>query len=105
LEFYYDKVLVEAAVSSRPALPATVLRLPKVYGPEDNTYNVGEASTPTVAERLRFLPYRAGPALFDKAANFEQDIVYDTSRIRRELGYSEVIEERKAMIDLLGGAS
>jgi nucleoside-diphosphate-sugar epimerase len=146
LEFYYDKVLVEAAVSSRPDLPATILRLPKVYGPEDNsdlstvyafrqhphwrwthgfvdnvaaaialavaddraagkTYNVGEASTPTVAERLRFLPDRAGHALFDKAANFEQDIVYDTGRIRRELGYREVIEERKAMIGLLGGAS
>jgi nucleoside-diphosphate-sugar epimerase len=146
LEFYYDKVLVETAVSSRPDLPATILRLPKVYGPEDNgdlstvygfrhhpdwrwthgfvdnvaaaialavmddratgkIYNVGEASTPTVGERLRFLPDRPGHAVFDKAANFEQDIVYDTSRISRELGYREVIEERKAMIDLLGGKS
>jgi nucleoside-diphosphate-sugar epimerase len=142
LEFYYDKVLVEAAVSSRRDLPATILRLPKVYGPEDNrdlstvysfrqhpgwrwthgfvdnvaaaiglavlddraagkTYNVGEASTPTVAERLRFLPDRPQDALFAQAANFEQDIVYDTSRIRRELGYREVIDEREAMIDLL----
>jgi nucleoside-diphosphate-sugar epimerase len=144
LEFYYDKVLVEAAVSSRPDLPATILRLPKVYGSEDNsdlstvyafrqhpdwrwthgfvdnvaaaialavvddraagkTYNVGEASTPTVAERLRFLPDRPDRALFDKAANFEQDIVYDTSRIRRELGFREMIEEREAMMNLLRG--
>ena len=141
LEFYYDKVLVEAA-SSRPDLPATILRLPKVYGPEDNhdlstvysfrhypdwrwthgfvdnvaaaialavlddraagkTYNVGEASTPTVAERLRFLPARPDHALFDRTANFEQDIVYDTSRIRRELGYREVVDERKAMVNLV----
>jgi nucleoside-diphosphate-sugar epimerase len=144
LEFYYDKLLVEAAVSSRPDLPATILRLPKVYGPEDNadlstvysfrqhpgwrwthgfvdnvaaaialtvlddravgrTYNVGEASTPTVAERLSFLPDRPGHVLYDKAANFEQDIAYDTSRIRRELGYCEVMDERKAMLDLLRG--
>jgi nucleoside-diphosphate-sugar epimerase len=144
LEFYYDKVLVEAAVSSRRDLPATILRLPKVYGPEDNrdlstvygfrrhpcwwwthgfvdnvaaaialavlddraagkTYNVGEPSTPTVAERLRFLPDRPDHPLFDKAANFDQDIVYDTSRIRRELGYREVTDERRAMINLLRG--
>ena len=142
LEFYYDKVFVEAAISSRPDLPATILRLPKVYGPEDNrdlstvysfrhhpnwrwthgfvdnvaaaialavlddraagkTYNVGEASTPTVGERLRFLPDRPAQALFDQPANFEQDIVYDTSRIRRELGYREVVDERKAMVDLV----
>jgi nucleoside-diphosphate-sugar epimerase len=144
LEFYYDKVLVEAAVSSRADLPATILRLPKVYGPEDNadlstvygfrhhpdwrwthgfvdnvaaaialavvddraagkTYNVGEVSTPTVAERLEFLPDRPDHALFDQPANFEQDIAYDTGRIRRELGYREMIEERTAMIDLLRG--
>src|SRR5215211_6924010 len=41
LDFYYDKVLVEAAVSARSDLPATILRLPKVYGPEDN----GDLST------------------------------------------------------------
>ena len=144
LEFYYDKVLVEAVVSSSPDLPATILRLPKVYGPEDNsdlstvysfrqhpgwrwthgfvdnvaaaialavlddraagkTYNVGEEFTPTVAERLRFLPDQPDHALSDMAANFEQDIVYDTSRIRRELGYREVMDERNAMIDLVRG--
>ena len=70
---------------------------------QGGTYNVGEASTPTVAERLGFLPERSDYALFDKRANFEQDIVYDTGRIRRELGYCEVIEERAAMIDLLRG--
>jgi nucleoside-diphosphate-sugar epimerase len=36
LESYYEKILVERTVSSNPSLPATILRLPKVYGPDDN---------------------------------------------------------------------
>jgi nucleoside-diphosphate-sugar epimerase len=35
IDEYYDKVQVETAISSDPALPATILRLPMVYGPED----------------------------------------------------------------------
>jgi nucleoside-diphosphate-sugar epimerase len=33
--FNYEKILVERAVMSEPDLPATVLRLPMVYGPGD----------------------------------------------------------------------
>jgi nucleoside-diphosphate-sugar epimerase len=36
LEFWYDKVLAEEGLRSDSRLPATILRLPKVYGPEDN---------------------------------------------------------------------
>ncbi len=37
----YDKILVEQAVRSEPdALPATVLRLPMVYGPGDNQHRM-----------------------------------------------------------------
>lgn len=138
LEYHYDKILVEAAAGSRPDLPATILRLPKVYGPEDNTelmtvygfrdhpswrwthghvenvahaitlaitddratgriYNVGEQSTPTIGERLEQLPRRADVPLLSADLNFAQDIAYDTSRIRLELGYQEVIEEAGAM--------
>ncbi len=32
----YDKVLAERALASEPALPATILRFPKIYGPNDN---------------------------------------------------------------------
>jgi nucleoside-diphosphate-sugar epimerase len=35
LDDEYDKVQVERAISSEPELPATVLRLPMVYGPGD----------------------------------------------------------------------
>lgn len=33
--FNYEKILMERAVMSAPDLPATVLRLPMVYGPGD----------------------------------------------------------------------
>lgn len=33
--YHYDKILMERAVASAPDLPATVLRLPMVYGPGD----------------------------------------------------------------------
>lgn len=140
LEYFYDKILAEREISAEPDLPATILRLPKVYGPGDNAdlatvygfrnhpdwrwthgfvenvaaaialavtnenakgriYNVGEESTPTVRERLNYLPPRPDAALIDKDRNFDQDVAYDTSRIRSELGYVESSTERQAMID------
>ena len=139
LEYFYDKILAEREVSSDPRLAATILRLPKVYGPGDNAdlatvygfrnhpnwrwthgfvenvaaaialavvderakgriYNLGEASTPSVSERLNFLPPRPDAPIFDKDANFDQDVAYDTRLIRYELGYEEPIPERQAMI-------
>lgn len=53
-------------------------------------YNVGERHTPTVAERLKGLPPSPIP-VSSMPAQFEQDIVYDTERIRQELGYEEVV--------------
>ncbi len=35
MAYDYEKILVERAARSEPALPATVLRLPSVYGPGD----------------------------------------------------------------------
>lgn len=131
LGYYYEKILVEQCASSAPDLPATVLRLPKVYGPGNNAdlgtvyqfrnhpdwrwthgyvenvahaivlaavdprasgriYNVGEEHTPTVAERLRALPESNIPAA-EMRANFAQDLAYDTTLIRKELGYREPI--------------
>jgi nucleoside-diphosphate-sugar epimerase len=139
LEFYYDKVLVERTIAVDARLPATILRLPKVYGPGDRNadlstvydfrahpqwrwthgfvenvaqaivlaieseaaagriYNVGEETTPTIAERLRYLPARPDTPLPAQTENFAQDIVYDTGAIRSELGYREEIPERDAM--------
>ncbi|MEP9347437.1 NAD-dependent epimerase/dehydratase family protein [Xanthobacter sp. KR7-225] len=137
----YDKVLAEQAVRSAADLDWTILRLPKVYGPQDNAdlatvygfadapewrwthgyvenvaagiatatthsaarnaiFNVGEAVTPTMGERLALLPERPGgwPQLphFD----YGQPLVLDTRRIRRELGHVDVIDESSAMMEL-----
>lgn len=65
-------------------------------------YNVGEEYTPTVAERLAQLPPRSPHEAAPMAANFEQDIVFDTTRIRRELGYAEPVGYEEALRRTLG---
>lgn len=142
----YDKTLVERTVQSARDLAWTILRLPKVYGPEDNgdlatvygfaaapawrwthghvenvaaaivagathpqacdeIFNVGEAVTPTMGERLAHLPQRNGapPALppFD----YRQPLVIDTAKIRERLGYADVVDERLAMETLAAAAA
>jgi nucleoside-diphosphate-sugar epimerase len=54
-------------------------------------YNVGEEHTPTVGERLARLPDSDLTVAAHTSYNFEQHLVYDTSRIRRELGFREVV--------------
>ncbi len=139
LEYYYEKLLVEREIAADARLPATILRLPKVYGADDNAdlrsvygfrmhpqwrwthgfvenvakaivmaveeesasgriYNVGEETTPTMAMRLSYLPARPGAPIAHEPGNFSQDIVYDTSAIRREVGYREDVPERDAML-------
>ena len=139
LEHFYDKVLAEKALAADRRLPVTILRLPNVYGPEDNanlwsvynfrarphwrwthgyvenvahaialaieseaatgrTYNVGEQTTPTMGERLERLPARRDDPPPEPPGNFAQDIWYDTSAIRTELGYRELVPEREAML-------
>jgi nucleoside-diphosphate-sugar epimerase len=145
LNYWYDKILVERAVRGRSELPATVLRLPKVYGPVENAdlatvygfahqpqwrwthghvenvaeaialcvcnpraannvFNVGEAQTPTMAERLSRLPHRNVALASDGPKNFAQDIVFDTSKIRRELGFCEEVDEIAAMAECVRGS-
>jgi nucleoside-diphosphate-sugar epimerase len=54
-------------------------------------FNVGEKHTPTVEERLSHLPPSAQWAGEPPPFDFRQDIAYDTSRIRNELGYCETV--------------
>jgi len=155
--YHYDKILVEQVVMSDSQFPATILRLPAVYGPGDNRhgisahlkrmddqrpailldenqarwrwshgyvenvaaaitlaitddhtagriYNVGELSVPTTAERVRMLAKLVGwtgeilalprallPAHLRDTYLYAQDLAYDTSRIRNELGYKEIV--------------
>lgn len=72
-------------------------------------YNVGEASTPTIAGRVeafgRALGWGGRVAVLEEArlppalattGNFEQPLACDTSRIRRELDWSEVTSPEEA---------
>jgi nucleoside-diphosphate-sugar epimerase len=138
LEHYYEKILMERHLLGQSELPAVVLRLPKLYGPEANAdfesvfafqrhpewrwthgyvenvaaaivlaathaqplspvYNVGEAHTPTIAERIRDLPPQNTGGRVDDAYNFDQDIVFDTARIRSELAYAEPVPYKECL--------
>jgi nucleoside-diphosphate-sugar epimerase len=142
LEYWYEKILAERAVRSDPGLPATILRLPKVYGPGSNedlstiyryrhrpnwrwthgyvenvaaavalaathpsaagrVYNIGEASTPTTAERLIWMPPSTIQPDVNSPFDFAQNIAYDTGRIRNELGYREVVSEEEGVLRTL----
>jgi nucleoside-diphosphate-sugar epimerase len=140
----YEKILAERAVMEAQGLDWTILRLPKVYGREDNAdlgtvhgfaavphwrwthghvdnvaaaivtaamhsaarnavFNVGEAETPSMGERLKVLPARAGAPPEPPPFDYAQDFVLDTGRIRAALGYADVVDERTAMAELAGG--
>lgn len=141
LDHWYEKIHVERAVMGNARLPGTVLRLPKVYGPQEperlatvhgfrhhpdwrwthgfidnvaaaialavtdrravgHIFNIGEATTPTMAERLSWLPGLDVAPLPDDGKDFRQDIAYDTSKIRDVLGFKEVVDERAAMLEI-----
>ncbi len=68
-------------------------------------YNVGEAYTPTVAERLRGLPPSTIEPDLSSKFDFAQDIAYDTSRIRVELGYCEIVSEKEGLLRTLRSGS
>jgi nucleoside-diphosphate-sugar epimerase len=61
-------------------------------------YNIGEAATPTIAERLATMPASNLEPDVDSELDFSQDIAYDTTRIRAELGYRETVEESEARL-------
>jgi nucleoside-diphosphate-sugar epimerase len=72
---------------------------PKAAG---RVYNVGEQYTPTVAERLASLPGSCIPIDATCDFDFRQDMAYDTSRIREELGYLEPISYELGLRRTLG---
>ncbi|MGH7702927.1 MAG: NAD-dependent epimerase/dehydratase family protein [Gemmatimonadales bacterium] len=159
----YEKILAERIAGAAPDLPATILRLPAVYGPGgrqhrfypwirrmdegrevillsesqagfrfthgyvDNVaaaiacaathpaashrvFNLGEAETPTGAERVRALGRSAGwrgrvvvvpdpklPEHLGDSLHYVTDLALDTRRIRTELGYHEPIPADAAL--------
>jgi len=160
----YEKILVERAAASSPVLPATILRLPMVYGERDyqrrllleltriddgrpavlleytfalwrwtrgyvenvaaaialaatddraagRVYNLGEPDALTYADWVRAIGRAAGwpgqvivlpdgrlpTQLHPPAGDYEQHLVADTSRIRRELGFIEPVPLDEAL--------
>lgn len=157
LDEEYDKIPVERAVQGDAALPATILRLPMIYGPGDRlhrffpyvkrmddgrptivipedvadwrgprgyvenvaaaialaatsdraagrVYNVGEAESWSELEWARMIAVAVGwrgefvrvpdeqaPPGLRIPGNLRQHWVVDTTRIRTELGYSELV--------------
>jgi nucleoside-diphosphate-sugar epimerase len=70
------------------------------------TYNVGEAETPTWAERLEELGRVAGwkgrvvvgpPGDGDAGPDYSHHLAIDTGRIRRELGYREAVSREEGI--------
>ncbi|MCO6393189.1 NAD-dependent epimerase/dehydratase family protein [Aliihoeflea aestuarii] len=133
----YEKILAENALRAA-GLDWTILRLPKVYGPEDNgdlatvynfatvpvwkwthghvtnvaaaiahaathpaarneVFNVGEEATPSMGERLALLPERKDAPPEPPPFDYGQSLVLDTTRIRRMLGYADIVDETQAM--------
>ncbi|HSP33531.1 MAG TPA: NAD(P)-dependent oxidoreductase, partial [Thermoanaerobaculia bacterium] len=129
----YEKILVERAAAR---MPATILRLPAVYGPGDDQhrlsnldaghprwrwtrgyvenvadaillaaqkqktgiYNVGEPDTPTEAEWIEMCGgalQRAGRR--PEGRRYTCDLVVDSTKIRRELGYQERTPRKDAI--------
>jgi nucleoside-diphosphate-sugar epimerase len=68
-------------------------------------YNVGEACTPTIAERMAWLPPSTIEPDLSNQFDFRQDIAYDTSRIRAELGYCEIVPEKEGFLRTLRSSS
>ena len=73
-------------------------------------FNVGEQRTPTTEERLRLLSSLTGwkgeiirlpratlPVHLRDGYNYSCDLAYDTSRIRQDLGYKEIISAEESL--------
>lgn len=161
--YKYEKILAERVLMSDTGLPATILRLPAVYGPGDKRhrlfeylkrmddgrpfilleegkarwrwtrgfvenvadaitlavtderaagriYNVGEADALTESDWIRSIAQAAGwrgellileksalPEYLVESCPYENHLVSDTSRIRRELGYTERVGREQAL--------
>lgn len=80
--------------------------------PRGRVYNVGEDVTPTALDRLRaavgdvmIVPDDRVPADLAVAAVHPVDLVLDSSRIRRELGYCEQIDHAAAIARTIASGS
>jgi nucleoside-diphosphate-sugar epimerase len=64
------------------------------------TFNVGELETPTIGERLARLPQAPPIDLVNDSYDFEQQLHFQTTKIRSTLGYRDVVDEGEAMASI-----
>ncbi len=67
-------------------------------------FNLGESNTPTMGERLAALPFRTAPPA-EGDHDFTQDLDFDASAIRADLGYVERIPWTEGMARTLALSS
>jgi nucleoside-diphosphate-sugar epimerase len=70
---------------------------------EGQVFNVGEEYTPTISERLSYLSGSLIKPDYSLVANFQQNIAYDTSKIRNTLDFKEPFPEIESMQKTLIG--
>jgi nucleoside-diphosphate-sugar epimerase len=80
---------------------AAAVVLAATHPDANRIYNVGEQYTPSIGERLLWMPSSPVKTDDDESFNFAQNIAYDTTRIRKDLGYKEIVVEREAMLETL----
>lgn len=68
-------------------------------------YNIGEEYTPTIAERLAWLPPSTIEPDRNSQFDFTQNLALDTSRIRSELRYRDIVPEEEGLLSTLRAGS
>src|SRR5438477_289945 len=71
----YDKVQVEEAIRSDPELPATVLRLPMVYGPEDPLHRLFPV-VKRIEDRRPVILYERSHAQFVPCRGYVENVAH-----------------------------
>jgi len=64
---------------------------------KNEIFNLGEAITPSMGERLERLPVNPNCQKLKRNCDFRQDLHINTSKIRNMLGFRNVIDESVAM--------
>jgi nucleoside-diphosphate-sugar epimerase len=67
-------------------------------------FNVGEQETPTMGDRLARLPPRKDTRPTPGDYDYAQDLHFDTGKIRRRLGHTDVLDETSGMAALAAEA-
>lgn len=86
--------------SCRECVAAAIVAAASRPEARNAVFNIGEEVTPTMGERLALLPEQRGDPPAPPPFDYNQDFVIDTGKIRTQLGYTDVVDERQSMTEL-----